>query len=103
MAVEKTERLGVTRWPLGTDPYRRQQRNEDADALEAVVAKYGAGTLAALPAPAPANAGTYYTVTDPAGGGRLGALYYSTGSAWLELNTGEARTGFAELFLHGGS
>lgn len=101
MAVTLTPRLRIPRWPLGSDPFTRAQRNTTADELEARVALYGQGTLGARPAATAEYAGTYYTVTDPAGGGRLGALYYCTGTAWLELNPAVAG-GFAEQFLHGG-
>lgn len=101
MAVELTTRLRIPRWPLGTDPYLRSQRNATADELEARVALYGSGTLAARPAPAAANAGTYYTVTDPTGGGTVGALYYSDGTKWTEAGGASAVDAAARLMTPG--
>jgi hypothetical protein len=91
MAVELTPRLGIHRWPLGTDPYTRGHRNSDADRLELLAAMDAQGTLAGRPAPAPANRGLYYAVVGDADPAENGRLYRSDGATWAR--TGLSLTG----------
>lgn len=88
MAVETTRRLGINRFPLGTDPYRREHRNRWTDQLELLAAIDRQGTLAARPAtgtnPDGSDVGirgTYYAVTDPADAA-FGIIYRDTGKEW---------------------
>lgn len=96
MAVELTPRLGIPRWPLGTDPYRRSQRNTNADQLEALAAIDKQGTLAARPAPTAATRGTYYTVVGDTASNN-DRIYRSDGTRWLEVLTGPGGSGSANV------
>lgn len=74
MAVSKTARLGLTRWTEDTDPWNRDDFDDDNAALEAVVALYGHGTLTGRPAAG--IRGRYYYATDTP------AVYYDDGATW---------------------
>lgn len=82
MAESLTTRFGLKRWTADTDTPERA----DFDAAHNALATNAAGwlpddTLANRPAAAAANARFLYRATD------TGLVYYSTGSAWLELGS----------------
>lgn len=103
MAESFTTRLHLPRWTAAGDTLNRAELDGAFSDLEARVPRYGNGTIGARPAAAAAYAGTYYTVTDPAGGGTLGATYFCDGATWVQVGSaGSSSVGYAELFLHGG-
>lgn len=91
MAVSKTTRLGLTRWTEDTDPWNRDDFDDDNAALEASVAMYAQGTAAARPAAGKAGRHYYATDTDE--------LSYDTGAGWQLIRTPEAQ---ADLTLGAG-
>jgi hypothetical protein len=94
MAVTTTTRFGITRWSAGGDPFTRAQMDASHAAIESLGAMHQAGTFAARPAAAAANAGLYYLATD------TGVLYLSTGSAWRQIHTdGETTMRFAWTYV----
>jgi hypothetical protein len=99
MAVSKTTRFGVTRWTEDTDPWTRDDFDDDNAAIEAKAAGFLEGTLAARPAASAANARMLYRATD--GTGALGVLFYSTGSAWLPIVTANPVERFSFNFAPG--
>ena len=79
MAVSKTTRFGVTRWTEDTDPWSRDDFDDDNAAVEAKAAGFLEGTAAARPAASAANARMFYRATD------TDMVSYSTGAAWMHL------------------
>lgn len=87
MAESFTTRLHLPRWSnSAADTFSRNELDTAMGDLEARVPRYGNGTIALRPAADAAHLGTFYTVTDPAGGGILGATYFCDGALWLHLN-----------------
>lgn len=87
MAKSLTARFGLQRWSADADTQARSEFDNDNAQLEAKAAMFGQGTLAAKGAASAANAGTFWTITDAAGGGVLNDLWYSTGAAWIHVGT----------------
>lgn len=83
MAVERTPRVNLHRWPLGTDPFTRGQMNLDHDSIENLMAISRQGTM--LARPAAGVRGTFYFVADP-GNASDGVLFYDDGVTWLAVN-----------------
>lgn len=81
MAVTTTARLGLTRWSIGADPLTRAQLDASHAALEANVAMFAQGTLAARPAFG--KSGRFYHVDSGSG---IGVTYYDTGAAWVPVS-----------------
>jgi hypothetical protein len=82
--------MALTRWSDPADPVTRAQMDDDHAQLEARAAGFLRDTFANRPAAAAANLGFLYEATD------TGALFWSTGAAWLEIGAGG---GFARSFL----
>lgn len=107
MARTRTPRLNLWRWSAEGDVQTRTDFDDTAAELEARVAKFGQGTLAGKGAAGAANAGTFWAITDAAGGGVLGDVYYSNGAAWslvATIDTLRARlvTAAADLLVGSG-
>lgn len=107
MARTRSPRFNLWRWSSDADVQQRTDFDDDNAEIEARGAKFGQGTLAGKGAAAAGNAGTFWTITDAAGGGVLGDVYYSSGAAWAlvaTLDTLKARlvTAAADLLVGSG-
>lgn len=86
MARSQTSRFKLWRWSLDTDTQTRTDFDSSHAQIEALAAISLSGTRAARPAPGVRD--RYYWAHDDLGG--VGALYYDTGSAWVELVAGDS-------------
>lgn len=84
MAVSKTTRLGLTRWTEDTDPWSRDDWDDDNAALELLAVGALEGLASARPAASAANARMFYRATN------TGVLSYSTGAAWVTISRPES-------------
>lgn len=107
MARTRSLRFNLWRWSDDADFQTRADFDDSAAEIEARGAKYGQGTLAAKGAAGAANVGTFWRITDAAGGGVLGDVYYSDGATWdlvATADTVKARmvTAVADLLVGSG-
>lgn len=83
---DTTPRLGIVT-PTGTEsPNTNAAYKAIADAVDALAAIYGQGTLAARPTSSPGTpgkAGRFYMVTS---GAETGQLFYDYGTGWIHIN-----------------
>lgn len=79
MAVTSSDRLGLTLWSSGLDPFTRAQRQADNVALNNLAAIDRQGVASGRPAAT--VRGTYYYATD------TGVLSRATGSDWVTVAT----------------
>lgn len=84
MTVSKSPRFGLTRWTDDTDPWSRDDFDDDNAAVEALGALAAEGLASARPAAAASNARMFYRATD------TGVLSYSTGAAWVTVSRPES-------------
>ena len=78
MAVSKTTRLGLTRWTEDTDPWNRDDFDDDNAALEALAGVARQGLYAARGSAATYSRSTYWATDHK-------ALYLSDGATWRRL------------------
>lgn len=83
MALTLSQRLGLTLWGAGTDPYNRAQRQAAHEALDSLVAIDKQGLAVDQPAATAATRGTYWTSTD---GPDAGVTFRSDGAVWRRVN-----------------
>ncbi|MCU1588789.1 MAG: hypothetical protein JWP11_45 [Frankiales bacterium] len=86
MSITQTPRFGIDRAGAGTDPFGRGQLLDFIDNVESTAARSLHGAIGDRPAAAAAEVDTFFTVTDAAGGGVVGTVYYCTGATWLQVN-----------------
>lgn len=78
MAVSKTARLGITRWTEDTDPWNRDDFDDDNAALEALAAIGRQGPYAARGSAAIYTRSTYWATDHK-------AFYLSDGATWRRI------------------
>lgn len=75
-------RFGLQRWSNDADTQQRSEFDNDNGQIDALAVKGGHGTIGARPAPTAEWADGLWLITDAAGGGVVGTLYYCDGAAW---------------------